>query len=153
MTAKKVVKEASYKIAIKEVLENEGSKSKTIIEQSKEKWTKTNRVEIKNYMLQLNKKQSEMIFRIRSRMVMVKGNMKSSYKDLSCRFCNEDIEETQSHFINECTANELEVIRNKYKSKEEEAFNTDTQSLVKLANMVAEMVIIVPETIKKTAQK
>ena len=96
---------------------------------------------MKNYMRVLSNAESEMIFRTRTRMLMIKVNMKKSYKDLVCRICNE-YEENQKHVIEECVG--LKEVRAKYLNdsnevKEQDAFSEDEKKLKTLGRYLREM--------------
>ena len=55
----------------------------------------------KKYIQQLNRKQASIIFKVRTRMLPVKCNFKSSYTDLTCRLCG-FLTESQDHVLFEC---------------------------------------------------
>ena len=56
-----------------------------------------------NYMNELTRKQTSLIFKARTRMIKVKGNYKNGQNDLTCRICKNN-EETQTHILEECLA-------------------------------------------------
>ena len=62
--------------------------------ESKESWTPGIRAQ---YMSELTRKQTSLIFRARCRMTKVKGNYKNGYHDLKCRICNKEEETQNSH--------------------------------------------------------
>ena len=53
------------------------------------------------YMMKLTRKQCSNIFNIRARMIKIKGNYKSQYPDMKCRWCQHPTE-TQTHILTEC---------------------------------------------------
>ena len=76
-------------------------KSKTIhFLEGKGEWSPKKTAE---YMLKLTRKQVSTIFKIRTRMIKVKGNYKNGYSDQQCRACKNS-QETQNHALAECPA-------------------------------------------------
>ena len=63
----------------------------------KEDWMPGKRA---NYMNELTRKQTSLIFKARSRMLQIKGNYKNGYTDLKCRKCKIEVE-TQQHIMGE----------------------------------------------------
>ena len=55
------------------------------------------------YMSELTRKQTSLIFKARTRMIKVKSNYKNGHTDLICRMCKKE-EETQKHILEECLA-------------------------------------------------
>ncbi len=53
------------------------------------------------YMNQLNRQQTSIIFKTRTRMIDVKNNFRGKYPDNICRGCGQ-ADETQEHVLNEC---------------------------------------------------
>ena len=75
------------------------SKSKmTYFLDNKENWQPGKRAQ---YMNELTRKQTSLIFKARCRMIKVKGNYKNGHPNLICRLCGEK-EETQTHILEEC---------------------------------------------------
>jgi hypothetical protein len=52
------------------------------------------------YIICLYPSEAKCIFRVRTRTVSCKANQKGSFKDLSCRLCESQAEETQQHLAN-----------------------------------------------------
>lgn len=91
---KKVIKEKHQKKLINQFQH----KSKLMyLKETEEEYT----IEKKNYIQHLNRKEASTIFKVRTRMIPVKCNQKSSYTDLSCRLCGYR-EETQDHILFYC---------------------------------------------------
>ena len=55
------------------------------------------------YRCKLSRTKCADIFRIRSRMLKVKGNYKTGQQTYKCRWCKDE-EETQEHILSECSA-------------------------------------------------
>ena len=53
------------------------------------------------YLQELNRKKCSTIFQIRARMLKVKDNYKSNFKDNNCRWCNHPME-SQRHILESC---------------------------------------------------
>ena len=55
----------------------------------------------KPYMNKLNRMETSIIFKTRTRMLDIKANFKNKYQQQKCRMCNEPIE-TQEHILDTC---------------------------------------------------
>ena len=79
----------------------------------------------KPYMNKLNRMETSIIFKTRTRMLDIKANFKNKYQQQKCRMCNEPIE-TQEHILETCpglhTTNKTKVYKN-------EIFDEDTNNL------------------------
>ena len=53
------------------------------------------------YMNKLNRRETSLIFKARTRMLDIKNNFRGKYKDTKCRNCNQTTE-TQEHILEEC---------------------------------------------------
>ena len=80
---------------------NESSTDKSkmrYFRESKQEWKPGKRAQ---YMNELTRKQTSMIFKARTRMLRVKGNYKNGHSDQNCRLCGEE-PETQDHILEKC---------------------------------------------------
>ena len=79
----------------------------------------------KPYMNKLNRMETSIIFKTRTRMLDIKANFKNKYQQQKCRMCNKPIE-TQEHILETCpglhTTNKTKVYKN-------EIFDEDTNNL------------------------
>ena len=94
--------------------------------ENKENWTPAKRVQ---YINELTRKQSSLIFRARCRMIKVKGNHKNEHTDLNCRMCK-NAEETQAHILKQCPALHP---NDTVKVTKHQLFNEDTGNLTHMA--------------------
>ena len=76
----------------------QGKSKMTYFLDNKQNWMPGKRAQ---YMDELTRKQSSIIFKARCRMIKVKGNYKNGHKDLTCRMCKNE-EETQTHILEQC---------------------------------------------------
>lgn len=135
--SKEEIKKKVKSYQIEEMLNSSKEKSKLKEIHEREEWKK---LETKKYIKLLRREETEQIFRIRTRMVMVKNNMKSSMLNLNCRLCKEKIE-TQGHIIEECQNDKIKQLREEMNNidpintmlKEKDAFSTEKKILQKLA--------------------
>ena len=74
-------------------------------------------LEIRSYLTsnQINSKQAQSIFRIRTRMTNVKNNYKQSYNDLLCPCCNLE-QDTQEHMMMHCKKMTHNISKKEYYS-------------------------------------
>ena len=98
-TFKKTIKQKTNN-KLKNKLQNEAeSRSKMIYYlEGKDNWKINDRPE---YMNKMNRKQTGIIFRARTRMLDIKGNFPGKYQNNICRACTLE-EETQKHVLEEC---------------------------------------------------
>ena len=82
------------------------------------------------YMNELTRKQTSLIFKARTRMIKVKGNYKNGHPDLTCRMCGER-EESQVHILEECPEMHKD---NAIKVPKHQLFNENTSTLRQVAN-------------------
>ena len=66
--------------------------------EAKNNWQPEKRAQ---YMNELTRKQTSLIFKARTRMLKVKSNYKNGHPNLTCRMCKTE-EETQTHILEEC---------------------------------------------------
>ena len=93
----------------------------------RKEWKPTKRPQ---YMSELTRKQTSLIFKARSRMLKIKGNYKNGHSDLTCRICKND-QETQTHILEECPgvhSNDTNKI------PKHQLFTNDTGALKQIAN-------------------
>ena len=79
-------------------LASQGKSKMAYFLDSKTNWQSGKRAQ---YMNELTRKQSSLIFKARCRMIKVKGNYKNGYPDLTCRLCGSE-EESQTHILETC---------------------------------------------------
>ena len=97
--AKTYVKKQARKQQTKQNIQAASTKSKVrnLITYKQRKDT----TERAKYLSLLNRTNSTHIFRVRSRMIKVKGNYKAMHTNMNCRWCDNK-EETQQHILTEC---------------------------------------------------
>ena len=78
-----------------------------------------------NYMNELTRKQTSLIFKARTRMIKVKDNYKNGHPDLACRLCKQ-AEESQTHILEECP---VVHPNDAIKVPKHQLFNEDTGTL------------------------
>ena len=66
--------------------------------EAKNNWQPEKRAQ---YMNELTRKQTSLIFKARTRMLKVKSNYKNGHPNLTCKMCKTE-EETQTHILEEC---------------------------------------------------
>ena len=101
------------------------------------------------YMASLKRKQCNAILRVRTRMLQVKANTKSKYKEnIMCRFCHRT-PETQIHILQLCT----EIPKENQVEKYEEIFgDQDLQKLGRYADKIISIMELLekhPKTVVK----
>ena len=67
------------------------------------------------YMNELTRKQTSLIFKARTRMLKIKGNYKNGYTNLTCRLCGKE-EESQPHILEECPVVHHKMMPSEYQS-------------------------------------
>ena len=113
------------------------SKVKHLIENNSYKHIKDQRG---TYMMQMTAHQSAAIFAIRTRMLAVKGNYPTQYKEKNCRWCNEQ-EETQSHILNNCPGfidDSIMIDKKKIMNNERKITKDEAHHLVNIFNKINE---------------
>ena len=125
--AKNTVKNAinaNFKNAV-ELACQDKSKMKYFLE-NKQDWSTGKRAD---YMNELTRKQTSLIFRARCRMIKIKGNYKNGHHDLRCRLCKKETE-TQTHILEECPSlHKNETL----KVPKHQLFSEDTGTLIETA--------------------
>ena len=98
--ARQILEEMMKQEVIKEIYQEAQTKSKV------QHWLdRTDEVKPgvrPEYMNKLTGRQCSAIIKVRSRMLPAKENMKGTYTDTLCRWCNKE-PETQEHPIDQCT--------------------------------------------------
>ena len=92
----------------------------------KNNWTPGKKAE---YMNDLTRKQTSLIFKARTRMMKVKGNYKNGHQDLTCRMCRA-AEESQMHILEECPEMHKD---NNIKIPKHQLFNENSSTLRQVA--------------------
>ena len=128
-TFKKTVKQKTNN-RFQNKLQNEAeSRSKMIYYlEGKENWKINDRPE---YMNKMNRKQTGIIFRARTRMLDIKGNFPGKYQNNICRACTL-VEETQKHILEEC----IELNSTSYPITKEMIFDNN---IIKLQEITREI--------------
>ena len=92
--------------------------------------------ERQNYMNKLNRYQTSIIFKARTRMIDVKNNFRGKYPNNTCRGCGQT-DETQEHVLEECPG-----IHNNEEMKTDthKIFTDDMQILIKSSENIIRIV-------------
>ncbi len=87
-------------------------------------------------MYKLNRKQTSIIFKARTKMLDIKNNFRNKYADLICRACGLK-DETQEHVMNECQ----EIHKNNSGTVSlEDIFQQDPKKLAKTLEKIIRIV-------------
>lgn len=94
--AKKYIRKMTHKTFRNDMLQNTTNKSK--VNYLIEGYTINEKT---NYTNILNREDTSIIFKARTRMMDIKSNYKNKYRDMKCRICKKE-EETQEHILERC---------------------------------------------------
>lgn len=92
------------------------------------------KLELKNYMRVMSPNSARLIFKIRSKIVDLRGTRKYKYKVASCRLCENDVEDI-GHVLNSC----IHISRNECIT-EDEIYGDDCQKLEEIVKRMNEFV-------------
>jgi len=129
-TTKEKIKQAIKKTFRTNIIKDGEGKSKIQhLLNGKEHWIIGERP---TYMTKMSRDETSLIFKARSRMLPVKNNYKSKYRDLKCRGCKAETE-TQQHALQDCN----EIHKNEEKKvKPSDYFSDDIHVLQKTATNI-----------------
>ena len=106
------------------------------------------KLEVKKYMKMMSPNSARLMFKIRSKIVDLRGTRKYKYKDPSCRLCGDSVEDID-HVLNSCMH-----ISRKGCISEDEIYGDDSQKLDEIVKRMNEFVekIKVKESAKMSEQ-
>ena len=119
-----------YRVKIEQA--GQGKSKTEYFTEAKSDWQPGKRAQ---YMNELTRKQTSLIFKARTRMLKVKGNYKNGYTDLTCRMCKSE-EESQTHILETCSVIHPD---DAIKVPKRKLFTEDTGTLREVASTIGKI--------------